>query len=145
MPAKPAQPHKAHILIVEDDKGRREFLLKKSLYSLGRAQQCDIRIRSLFVSRYHATLIREHDEDGYIYYQIFDGDGKNQLSANGILVNGRKVTGYRLKHGDKVIFGPQVFAIYQHCQRDIFPSMPPDDPFDITLIDPAMMVGDLED
>ncbi len=145
MPVKPAQPHKAHIIIVEDDKGRREFLLKKSIYSLGRAQQCDIRIRSLFVSRHHATLIRENDENGYVYYQIFDGDGKDKLSANGILINGRKVNGYKLKHGDKVVLGPQVFVVYQHCQRDIFPSMPPDDPFDITLIDPAMMVGDLED
>lgn len=33
----PAQPHKAHILIVEDDKGRRELLLRKSKYTIGRA------------------------------------------------------------------------------------------------------------
>ena len=145
MPVQPAQSHKAHILIVEDDKGRREFLLKKVKYSLGRARECSIRIRSLFVSRHHATLRREYDEDGYIYYQIFDGDGKDKLSSNGILVQGRKVNGYKLRHGDKVVFGPQVFAIYHHCRRDIFPSMPTEDPFDITLIDPAMVVGDLED
>ncbi|RMD67420.1 MAG: FHA domain-containing protein, partial [Cyanobacteria bacterium J149] len=35
----PAQPHKAHILIVEDDKGRRELLLRKSKYTIGRSQQ----------------------------------------------------------------------------------------------------------
>lgn len=141
----PAQPHKAHILIVEDDKGRRELLLRKSKYTIGRSQQCDIRIHSPFVSRYHATLVRQFDNQGYIYYQICDGDGKSNFSANGILVNGKKVAHQELKHGDKVIFGPQVSITYQHCQRDIFPSLPPDDPFDITLIDPAMMVSEWEE
>lgn len=141
----PVQPHKAHILIVEDDKGRRELLLRKSVYTIGRSQQCDVKINSVFVSRHHATIIRKFDEQGYIYYEIVDGDGKNNLSVNGILVNGKKVTNQPLKHGDKVVFGPQVFIVYQHCQRDIFPSLPPDDPFDITLIDPAMMVGELEE
>jgi pSer/pThr/pTyr-binding forkhead associated (FHA) protein len=140
----PAQPHKSHILIVEDDKGRREILLRKSKYSIGRAQQSDIRIHSLFVSRHHATMIRQFDDQGYAYYEIVDGDGYQKGSANGILVNGRKVSNQQLKHGDKVVFGPQVFIIYQHTQRDIFPSLP-DDPFDITLIDPAMMANESEE
>lgn len=145
MPKFPAQPHKAHILIVEDDKGRREMLLRKSKYSIGRAQQSDIRIHSPFVSRHHATMIRQFDDQGYTYYEILDGDGNKNCSANGILINGRKVNNQHLKNGDKVVFGPQVFIIYQHTQRDIFPSLPPDDPFDITLIDPAMMISELED
>lgn len=145
MAAKPAQPHKAHILIVEDDKGRREILMKKSKYSMGRSQSCDIMINSPFVSRHHATLVRHFDDNGYTYYEVMDGDGTHKLSANGILINGCKVNGEKLKHGDKLVFGPQVFAIYQHTQRDIFPSMPPDDPFDITLIDPAMMISDFDD
>ena len=141
----PVQPHKAHILIVEDDKGKREVLLRKSTYTIGRSQQCDIKINSAFVSRYHATILRKFDDNGYLYYEILDGDGKSKYSANGILINGRKVTNQPLKHGDKVVFGPQVCILYQHCQRDIFPSLPPDDPFDITLIDPAMMVSELDD
>ena len=145
MPQSPAQPHKAHILIVEDDKGRREILLRKSKYSIGRSQQSDIRIHSPFVSRHHATMVRQFNDQGYTYYEILDGDGHKNVSANGILVNGRKVTNQQLKNGDKVVFGPQVFIVYQHCQRDIFPSLPPDDPFDITLIDPAMMITDWED
>ncbi|NCO76049.1 MAG: FHA domain-containing protein [Cyanobacteria bacterium] len=145
MPHNSAQPHKAHILVVEDDTGRREILLRKSKYSIGRAQQSDIRIHSPFVSRYHATIIRQFDDQGYTYYEILDGDGHKIFSANGILVNGRKVNNQQLKNGDKVIFGPQIFIIYQHCPRDIFPSLPPDDPFDITLIDPAMMGSEWED
>ena len=145
MKKRPVQPHKAHILIVEDDKGKREILLRKSTYSIGRSGQCDIKINSAFVSRYHATMFRKFDEEGYVYYEIVDGDGRGKSSANGILVNSKKVAIQRLKHGDKVVFGPQIFLIYQYCQRDIFPSLPADDPFDITLIDPAMMLGELED
>lgn len=145
MPQFTAQPHKSHILIVEDDKGRREILLRKSQYSIGRAKHSDVRIHSPFVSRHHATIIRQFDDQGYTYYEILDGDGDKNCSANGILLNGKKVTHQQLKNGDKVVFGPQVFIIYQHTQRDIFPSLPADDPFDITLIDPAMMMGELED
>ncbi len=144
MTAQIAQPHKAHILIVEDDSGSREILMKKSKYSIGRSPKCDIILNSPFVSRCHATLIRKFNDDGNTFYEVIDGDDKGQNSANGILINGRKVNGEELKHGDKLVFGPQVFAIYQHCQRDIFPLMPPDDPFDITLIDPAMMVNELD-
>ncbi len=139
------QPHKAHIIIVEDDKGKREILLRKSVYTIGRSQQCNIKINSAFVSRYHATILREFDSQGYVNYKIVDGDGQAKFSVNGILVNGKKVANQLLKHGDKVVFGPQVSIVYQHCQRDIFPSLPPDDPFDITLIDPAMMIGELDD
>lgn len=144
MTQNPAHPHKAHILILEDDKGKREILLRKSKYSIGRSQQCDIRIHSPFVSRHHATITRQFDDQGYVFYQICDGDGKTKYSANGILVNGKKTPQQELKHGDKVVFGPQVFLVYHHCQRDIFPSLPLEDPFDITLIDPAMMVSELE-
>lgn len=140
-----AQPHKSHILIIEDDKGRREILLRKSKYSIGRAKQSDVIIHSPFVSRHHATIIRQFDAQGYTYYEILDGDGYKNCSANGILINGKKVSNQHLKNGDKVVFGPQVFIIYQHTQRDIFPSLPSDDPFDITLIDPAMIISELED
>jgi pSer/pThr/pTyr-binding forkhead associated (FHA) protein len=145
MAVKPAQTNKSHFLLVEDDKGRKEIILKKTSYSIGRGKQCDILIQSPFVSRHHATILRRFRDDGHVYYEIVDGDGKGNTSANGILINGRKLNSHELKHGDKIVFGPQVFAIYQRCQRDIFPPMPPDDPFDITLIDPAMITDDTGD
>lgn len=144
MAAKPAQTYKSHFLLVEDDKGRREIILKKTSYSIGRSQNCDVLINSPFVSRHHATILRRFREDGSVYYEIVDGDGKGNLSSNGMLVNGNKVTNHELRHGDKIVFGPQVFIIYHHAQRDVFPTMPPDDPFDITLIDPAMMNDETE-
>jgi pSer/pThr/pTyr-binding forkhead associated (FHA) protein len=137
----PAKPHKDHFLIIEDDKGRQEILLDDSRYSIGRDQHSDIRLHSQFVSRRHATLNRLLRDNGEICYQIIDGDGNGKKSSNGILVNGHKTDQHELKHGDEIVFGPQVFAIYQHRQKDVFPSTPTD-PFDITLIDPAMMEDD---
>ena len=139
MSAKPVKPRKNHILVLEDDKGRRDVLLTKNKYTLGRDRDCDLRIYSLFVSRHHATLTQKSDPHGCRYYEVCDGDGAGKLSANGILINGEKSYRKKLKHGDKLVFGPQVSATYQYRQIDIFPTMPTNDPFDITLIDPAMV------
>ncbi|HAC62111.1 MAG TPA: hypothetical protein DCF68_00900 [Cyanothece sp. UBA12306] len=130
-----------HFLIIEDDKGRQQVLLKKSAYTIGRSPECDIRLRSQFVSRHHATFYRQENPDGSSYYQIVDGDKHGKPSANGLLVNGSKHDSYNLKDGDEVVFGPQVFAVYhyQYLQLEQSSTMPTNDPFDITLIDPSMM------
>lgn len=136
------RPEKEHFLIVEDDKGRRVVPLTESSYTLGRSPECDIRLRSQFVSRHHATLFRFVKENGESYYRIVDGDAQGKASSNGLRINGQKLSAYDLKHGDEVVFGPQVLAIYQYRQSDKFPTQPGNDPFDITLIDPAMMIND---
>lgn len=134
-----AQPQKIHYFILEDDQGRQEIPLTEASYSLGRGTKCDIRIRSQFVSRHHATLYRCLRNDGASYYRIVDGDTQGKTSANGLLINGTKTPSHNLKHGDEIILGPQVFAIYQYRQRDTFDSGETgEDPFDITLIDPSM-------
>ncbi|MDY7013258.1 MAG: FHA domain-containing protein [Cyanobacteriota bacterium] len=140
MTVKPARVHQDHLLIIEDDKGRRSLSLKEASYTIGRGQNSDIRLSSQFVSRHHATLLRRLEADGTSYYRIVDGDGQGKNSVNGLLINGEKKEAQDLKHGDEIVFGPQVFAIYKLQQRDIFPTVPPDDPYDITLIDPAMML-----
>jgi pSer/pThr/pTyr-binding forkhead associated (FHA) protein len=142
MTDKPVQIQKQHFLVIEDHKGRQEIPLTEASYSLGRSSNCNIRLRSQFVSRYHATLLRCLKENGESYYQIMDGDDQGHLSSNGLLINGRKLPSCDLKHGDEIVFGPQVSAIYQYRQRDKFPTQPSNDPFDITLIDPAMMIND---
>ncbi len=138
MIAKPAKHREEHVLIVTDGKGHREIRLQDQTYSLGRGQQCNIILQSQFVSRHHATLIRREEEDGN-YYRIIDGDSEGKTSVNGLLVNGKKVRFHDLRNGDKVIFGPQVEAVYEYREYDVFPTIPPDDPYDITLIDPAMI------
>jgi pSer/pThr/pTyr-binding forkhead associated (FHA) protein len=139
----PSEPQNSHMLIIEDDKGRREFNLDAPVYSIGRDPRCDVRLVSQFVSRRHATLVQLPKEDGSYYYRIVDGNLRGQASANGLLVNGRKLQSHDLQNSDEVIFGPQVRAIYYLLKREPIQTVPPDE-FDITLISPGM-IGDPED
>jgi pSer/pThr/pTyr-binding forkhead associated (FHA) protein len=138
-----SEPHQNHLLIIEDDKGRREYVLEAPLYSIGRDPKSDIRLVSQFVSRRHATLVQLSNDDGSFYYRIVDGNAKGKLSANGLLINGRKLQAHDLQYGDEVVFGPNVRAIYYPLKRDAVVTTPPDE-FDITLISPNM-IGDPED
>ena len=84
-------------------------------------------------------------DDGSDGYRIIDGDIYGKASSNGLLVNAQKVSVWDLEDGDKIFFGSQVYAIYNHCSYDRFPTVIPDDPFDITLIDPSMTVNEIEE
>lgn len=142
-----AQLNESHLLILEDDQGRKEFSLDSSVYSIGRDKNCDIRLVSQFVSRRHATLIRlsRDDSSNRYYYRIVDGDAKGKPSSNGIMINGRKVLAHDLKNEDEIVFGPQVRAIYYLLRRDTMGSGQTDaSEYDITLINPGM-TEDLED
>jgi pSer/pThr/pTyr-binding forkhead associated (FHA) protein len=141
--AMPQEPHQNHLFIIEDEKGRREYVLDAPVYSIGRDPKCDIRLVSQFVSRRHATLVQLPNEDGSYYYRIVDGNLKGKASANGLLINGRKFQNHDLQNADQVVFGPQVRAIYYLLRREAIQTVPPDE-FDITLISPNM-VGDPED
>jgi len=101
-----------HLLIIEDDKGRKEYTLEESVYSLGRDPQCDIRIHSMFISRHHATLVRQIRDDGDYVYKVVDGNAKGQQSANGLLVNGQKCQVHDLEDEDEIVFSPNVSAKY---------------------------------
>jgi pSer/pThr/pTyr-binding forkhead associated (FHA) protein len=132
------QSNSSHLLLIEDEQGRKEFHLDGPVYSIGRDPQSDIRLFSQFVSRRHATLIRLPRQDGSSYYRIVDGDSKGKPSANGLLINGRKIPAHDLKNADEIVFGPQVRAIYYLLRRDTIPSGPLDE-YDVTLIGPNMM------
>ena len=143
------QSSETHILIIEDDQGRKEFTLDNSLYSIGRDRDCDIHLVSQFVSRRHATLVklpRNGDNDKRFYYRIVDGDVKGKPSSNGLMINGRsKIPAHDLKNEDEVVFGPQVRAIYYLLQRDVTQTGQTDaSEYDITLINPSM-TEDTED
>ena len=135
--------HLSSILIVEDSQGRREIVLDSSVYSVGRDVKCDIRLASQFVSRHHATLVQLPKDDETDYYRIVDGNLKGKPSANGMLINGRKLQAHDLKNDDEIVFGPQARAIYYQLKRDTTSTVPPDE-FDITLISPNMIVEDEE-
>lgn len=115
------------------------------MYTIGRDPNCDIRLSSYFVSRHHATLVRFPDEEDSYYYRIVDGNLKGKLSANGLLINGRKLQTHDLRSQDKIIFGPQTQAFYYLLEREHTTTLPPDE-FDITLINPSSLnEGDTAD
>jgi pSer/pThr/pTyr-binding forkhead associated (FHA) protein len=136
-----SENHQTHKLIIEDSKGQEEYTLEEPMYSIGRDPSCDIRLSSFFVSRHHATLVRVTVEDGY-RYRIVDGNLKGKLSANGLLINGRRLQSHDLKNQDKIIFGPQVQAIYYLMERERMTTVPPDEFEEVTLINPSSLMNE---
>lgn len=134
------ETNESHLLIIEDDQGRKEFPLENPIYSIGRDRDCNIRLASQFVSRRHATLVRlprEHNTHSY-YYRIVDGDAKGKPSANGMMINGRKMPAHDLKNEDEIVFGPQVRAIYYLLKNNQRSGQTDSTEYDITLINPGM-------
>jgi pSer/pThr/pTyr-binding forkhead associated (FHA) protein len=135
-----AELNESHLLIVEDDRGRKEITLDRPVYSIGRDRECDIRLNSQFVSRRHATLVRlpRDDNNQTHYYRIVDGDAKGKPSANGLMINGRRLPAQDLKNEDEVVFGPQVRAIYYLLKDSMRTGQTDSTEYDITLINPGM-------
>jgi pSer/pThr/pTyr-binding forkhead associated (FHA) protein len=142
------ETNESHLLILEDDQGRKEFSLENPVYSIGRDRECNIRLVSQFVSRRHATLVRlprEHNSQSY-YYRIVDGDAKGKPSANGMMINGRKMPAHDLTNEDEIVFGPQVRAIYYLLKNTQRSGQTDSSEYDITLINPSMTEDeDIED
>ncbi|MGM3305393.1 FHA domain-containing protein [Anabaena sp. WFMT] len=141
-----AELNENHLLIIEDDQGRKEFPLENPVYSIGRDRNCNIRLMSQFVSRHHATLVRlprKNNSQSY-YYRIVDGDPKGKPSSNGLMINGRKIPAHDLKNEDEIVFGPQVRAIYYLLKNTHRPGQTDAVEYDITLINPGM-TEDMED
>ena len=80
------------MLIINDDAGRRELLLTENHYTIGRSPVANIRVRSQFVSRIHAILVRQEIAETQTVYRIIDCDGKGNVSVNGLLINSKKHT-----------------------------------------------------
>lgn len=120
-----------HVLIIQDDQeNTQEYVLGASLHSIGRDPMCDIRLASQFVSRRHATLVQMFNEDGSYYYRLVDGVPKGRTSANGLIVNGRRLLACDLSDRDEIMFAPLVRATYLVRER----AEKPVKSFDDTLI-----------
>ncbi|MDJ0704209.1 MAG: FHA domain-containing protein [Leptolyngbyaceae cyanobacterium MO_188.B28] len=114
----PVDSSHEHLLIVEDDHGKREVGLSNPIYSIGRDPSCDICIASPFISFNHATLVQLPKDKGGHYYRIVDGDMKGTPSANGLLINGKKVAqAANLYDGDTILFGPEIHGTYYDLTR----------------------------
>lgn len=104
---------KRHVFILEDSQGRRSFVLDAATYSLGRDPTCAIVLRSDYVSRQHAILLRVPDPatDGY-RYRILDGNTSGQASTNGLIINGDRRSTHDLQERDVIVFSRDTSATY---------------------------------
>uniref|UniRef100_B8HT78 FHA domain containing protein n=1 Tax=Cyanothece sp. (strain PCC 7425 / ATCC 29141) TaxID=395961 RepID=B8HT78_CYAP4 len=113
-----ATPQERHVLILDDEKGRRSIALDAATYSLGRDQSNAIVLESKAVSRQQALLLRLPLPGARYRYRIVDGNSTGKPSANGMKINGKNCTSHDLANGDAILFGGKVKASYMVVQME---------------------------
>lgn len=96
MEQQPSVPSSAKLVISMQGMADRDVPLTASRVLLGRGEEADVRIDSVFVSRYHALIVRDGGDDLLL----------DLGSTNGVLVNSRRLVRRRLQHRDLVQIGP---------------------------------------
>jgi pSer/pThr/pTyr-binding forkhead associated (FHA) protein len=86
----------ASLLLATQGSPDKDLPLVRSRVLIGRSELADVRIDSVFVSRYHALIVRELTHDLLI----------DLGSTNGVLVNSKRVLRHVLRHRDLVQIGP---------------------------------------
>jgi MoxR-like ATPase len=89
--------------------------LSKDIVTIGRDENCGIRINTEGVSRNHAQLVREGDR--WILTDL--------MSKNGTVVNGEKVGEHKLESGDEVSIGDEVMVFQGEQAAPEEPAPPP--------------------
>jgi hypothetical protein len=105
------------------------YILRESIYTIGRDPSNAIQIVNRFVSRRHAYLVRvptKSNRTGFTYCLV-DGNRKGQSSTNGVFVNGTRVATHYLRSGDVIYFGPEIRAYFFEVAR--IPPLP--NPFEV--------------
>jgi general secretion pathway protein A len=74
----------------------REIVLTSDRVLIGRGDEADVRIDSVFVSRYHALILRDGKQDVLL----------DLGSTNGLLVNSRRIVRRALRDRDLIQIGP---------------------------------------
>jgi general secretion pathway protein A len=92
--ASPSSP--AKLVITVQGEAEREVSLKSDRILVGRGEEADVRIDSVFISRYHALIVRDGSRDLLL----------DLGSTNGLLVNSRRILRRALRHRDLIQVGP---------------------------------------
>jgi general secretion pathway protein A len=90
------EPLQAKLAISMQGAAEREVPLQADRILVGRGEEADVRIDSVFISRYHALIVR----DGQRHLLLDLG------STNGLLVNSRRILRRALRHRDLIQVGP---------------------------------------
>lgn len=102
-----------HLLVIEDEQGKRTITLEAATYTIGRDSSNTIVLHSQLVSRQHAILLRVTiPETASHLFRIIDGNLQGKPSRNGLLINGQQCSSRDLKHGDTIVFGGDIRAKY---------------------------------
>jgi general secretion pathway protein A len=89
-------PSQAKLVITMQGVPEREITLKADRLLVGRGEEADVRIDSVFISRYHALIVRDGNQDLML----------DLGSTNGLLVNSRRILRRALRHRDLIQVGP---------------------------------------
>jgi signal transduction histidine kinase len=102
-----------HVLVIEDEKGKRVLSLQSVTFSIGRDSSSSIVVHSSRVSRQHAILLRITTPGNTNHqFRIIDGNLQGRRSTNGFTVNGIPCISHDLQHGDRIVFSGEVNAWY---------------------------------
>ncbi len=103
-PAAPAP--RAKLVITMQGLPEREVTLVGDRILLGRGEEADVSIDSVFVSRYHALIVHDNGQDLML----------DLGSTNGLLVNSRRILRRALRHRDLIQVGPaRVMYFNEHA------------------------------
>ena len=104
----------AELTVTVRGKARAKYTLNMPSYVIGRSDDCSIVIKSKFLSRHHALLLR--DSQGWMILDL--------KSTNGISVNGRDVNFARLTDRDVIGIGEFLcrFALHKRRETKVLPS-----------------------
>lgn len=89
------------LIMFREDRTRREFPLPMGTTTIGRKDDCGIRIPLAVVSRRHAEILVEDDV----------ATVRCLGAANGTFLNNRRIEEEDLEPGDTVMVGPVIFTV----------------------------------
>lgn len=89
------------LIMFREDGSKRVFPLQPGATTIGRKDDCNIRIPLAIVSRRHAEILVE--DDGAVVRDLG--------AANGTFLNNRRVDEEDLEPGDQILIGPVVFTV----------------------------------
>jgi len=89
------------LIMFREDGSRRDFPLGLGATTIGRKDDCTIRIPLAVVSRRHAEVVVDKESAAL----------KDLGAANGTYLNNRRVTEEDLEAGDRIVIGPVVFTV----------------------------------
>jgi len=90
-----------NLVMFKRDGQRKEFKIRHEATTIGRGEECTLRVPLLNVSRQHCELTKGQDELHV----------RDLGSSNGTYVNNKRIGEAALKGGDRLVIGPVVFTV----------------------------------